>query len=68
MLEESYTLSLGQLLKIALEWKIYLWKKLKLEKVHNLSRKTIDKQVGSSVPEVKIVAITIDIHMAIIQV
>jgi hypothetical protein len=32
MLETSYTLNLGQLLKIALESKRYLWQKLKLEK------------------------------------
>ncbi len=32
MLETNYTLNLGQLLKIALELKRYLWQKLKLEK------------------------------------
>ncbi len=32
MLEISYTLNLGQLFKIALEFKKYLWQKLKLEK------------------------------------
>jgi len=32
MLKTSYTLNLGQLFKIAHEFKIYLWQKLKLEK------------------------------------
>ncbi len=32
MLEINYTLNLGQLLKIALELKKYLWQKLNLEK------------------------------------
>jgi hypothetical protein len=32
MLETSYILNLGQLLKIALKLKKYLWQKLKLEK------------------------------------
>jgi len=32
MLKTSYTLNLQQLLKIAHELKIYLWKKLKLKK------------------------------------
>ncbi len=68
MLKTSYTLNLGQLFKIAHEFKIYLWQKLKLEKTQNLSRATIDKQVGSLVPEVGIVAITIDNHMEMIQV
>jgi hypothetical protein len=40
-------MNLGQLLKIALELKIYLWQKLKLKKTHNVSKATIDKQVGS---------------------
>jgi ribosomal protein S4 len=41
MLETSYTLSLGQLIKIALKLKKYLWQKLKLEKTQNLNRTTI---------------------------
>jgi hypothetical protein len=40
MLETSYTLNLGQLFKITLELKRYLWQKLKLEKTQNLSRAT----------------------------
>jgi hypothetical protein len=33
MLKTSYSLNLGQLLKIALELKRYLWKKLKRKKI-----------------------------------
>jgi hypothetical protein len=47
MLETSYTLTLGQLLKITLELKIYLWRKLKVEKFQNVCKTTIEKQVGS---------------------
>jgi len=68
MLKTSYTLNLEQSLKIAHELKIYFWQNLKLEKTYNLSRATTDKQVGSLVPELGIVAITIDNHMAMIQV
>jgi hypothetical protein len=35
MLKTSYTLNLGQLLKIALELKRYTWQKLKLKKNSN---------------------------------
>jgi len=68
MLETSYTLNLGQLLKIAPKLKRYLWQKLKLEKTQNLSRATTDKQVGSLVLEVGTTVVAIDNHMAIIQV
>ncbi len=40
MLETSYTLNLGQLLKIALEFKMYLWQKLKPKKTQNLNKAT----------------------------
>jgi hypothetical protein len=43
MLETSYTLNLGQLFKIALKLKKYLWQKLKLEKIWNVGKATIDK-------------------------
>jgi hypothetical protein len=46
MLETNYTLNLGQLLKITLKLKMYLWQKLKLKKTHNLNKATIDKQVS----------------------
>ncbi|CAM6041663.1 unnamed protein product, partial [Sphagnum compactum] len=38
MLETSYTLNLGQLLKIAPELKRYLWQKLKQEETHNVNK------------------------------
>ncbi len=41
---------------------------MKLEKIQNVSKTTIDKQVGSLVLEVRTTAIIIDNHMAIIQV
>jgi hypothetical protein len=65
---KSYTLNLGQLLKIIHELKRYLWQKLKPEKIQNVSKKTIEKQVGSLIPEVKTTVVTIDNHMEIIQV
>jgi hypothetical protein len=68
MLKTSYILNLGHLLKIAHEQNKYLWQKLKLEKTQNVSKVTINKQVGSLVLEVGIVVITIDNHIAIIQV
>jgi hypothetical protein len=60
MLERSYTLNLGQLFKIAHELKKYLWQKLKLKKTQNVNKTTTDKQVGSSVLELRIVIIAID--------
>jgi hypothetical protein len=42
--------------------------KAKTRKTHNLSRATIEKQVNISVLEVGIAIVTIDNHMAIIQV
>jgi hypothetical protein len=49
MLKTNYTLNLGQLLKIALKLKRYLWQKLKPKKTQNLSKVTIEKQVSSLV-------------------
>jgi phage terminase large subunit len=68
MLETSYTLNLGQLLKVALELKRYLWQKLKLEKIQNVNRATTYKQVGSLVLELGITIVAIDNHMVVIQV
>ncbi len=42
MLEASYTLNLGQLLKITPELKRYLWQQLKLEKIQNVKKVTIE--------------------------
>jgi hypothetical protein len=68
MLETSYILNLGQLLKIAFELKKCMWQKLKPKKTHKISRATIEKQVWSSVPKVRIIAIAINNHMVVIQV
>jgi hypothetical protein len=68
MLETSYTLNLGQLLKIAFELKKYLWQKLKPEFFLNVSKTTIDKQVGYSVPKVATTVVAINSHITIIQV
>ncbi len=66
MLETSYILRLGQLLKIAPQLKRYFWQKLKLERTQNVSRATIEKQVGSLVPEVGIATAIISNHMVVI--
>jgi hypothetical protein len=42
--------------------------KLKLKKIQNVSKITIDKQVGFSIPEVGTIVAAINNHMAIIQV
>jgi hypothetical protein len=68
MLETRYILNLGQLFKIALELKKCLWMKLKPEKTQNVSKATMEKQVGFSIPEVGTIVIVIANHMAIIQV
>jgi hypothetical protein len=52
MLETSYILNLGQLLKITPKLKKYLWQRLKQHKIHNVSKTTTNKQIGFSVPKV----------------
>jgi len=61
-------LNLGQLFKIVLELKIYMWQKLKLEKNQNVSKATTKKQAGFSILEVGTTIVAIDNHMVIIQV
>ncbi len=68
VLQTSYTLSLGQLHKIARELKQNLWQKIKLEKTQNVNKATTKKQVGYSVLEEGITIVTIDKHMVVIQV
>jgi hypothetical protein len=68
MLKINSTLNLKQLLKITPKLNKYLWQKLKLKKTQNVSKTTIEKQVGSLVTKVGTATITIDNHMAIIQV
>jgi len=59
---------LKKLFKITPKFKKYLWQKLKLEKIQTVSRTTIEKQVGSSILKVGTTIVTINNHMAIIQV
>jgi hypothetical protein len=53
---------------MAPELKRYVWQKLKLEKIQNVNRTTIEKQVGSLIQEVRTIIVAIDNHMAVIQV
>jgi hypothetical protein len=66
MLETSYTLSLGEMLEIVLKLNKYLWPKLKLEKIQNVSKSTIENQVGSLVLEVRTTIVAINNHMVVI--
>ncbi len=68
MLEISYTLLQGKLFKIVLKFKQYLWQKLKLKKTQNVSKTTIDKQVGFSIPKVGTTVVAIDNCMVVIQI
>jgi hypothetical protein len=45
-----------------------LWQKLKLEKIQNVSKTTIEKQVGFSIPKVRTITVAIDNHMPVIEV
>jgi hypothetical protein len=71
MLETTYTLKLGQLLKIGLDLKEYMWQKLKLEKP-NIAIKQILKPSVPTVfethSELYTSIIKVNNHMAIIQV
>ncbi len=68
MLKINYTLNLKKLLKIAPKLNKYLWQKLKLKKTQNISKTTIMKQVGFSIPKVRTAIVVINNHMAIIHV
>jgi hypothetical protein len=68
MLKTNYTLNLGQLPKIALEFKTYLWQKLKPKKIQILSKATTNKQVSSSIPKVRTTIVVISNHMEVIQI
>ncbi len=56
------------MLKIALELKMYLWKKLKPKKTQNLNKTTMNKQVNYSILEVGTTVVVMDNHMVVIQV
>ncbi len=68
MLETSYTVNLGQKLKMALELKRYLWQKMKLDKPHIVAKLVTQKTIPFVVPKVAIVVMAIDNHMVVIQV
>ncbi len=68
MLETSYILNFGQLLKTAPKLKIYLWQKLKPKKIQNVSKATRDKQVGPLVPKVGTIIVAINNHVVVIQI
>ncbi len=68
MLKTSYTLNLGQLLKITLELKRYLWQKLKPKENQNVSKTTTNKQISPFILEVGTIVIVIHNHMAVIHV
>jgi hypothetical protein len=71
MMETTYTLRLGQLLKITPDLKKYMWQKLKLEKP-NISSKVISKPsvatVVESRSEISNVAIESNNQMVVTQV
>jgi hypothetical protein len=65
MLKTSYILNLGQLFKIILDLKQYLWQKLKPERIKNLSKAMISKQVGPLVLKVGTIVVAIDSYPSI---
>jgi hypothetical protein len=67
MLETSYILNLGKLLKIGPNLNMYLWKKLKLDKSQIHFPKTIqEKLVVPSILDKGITSFAISNHMVII--
>ncbi len=67
MLKISYTLSLGQLLKITFKLKKNLLQKLKPKKTKNFNKVTTNKQAGSSIREVGTIVVVVNNHLEIIQ-
>jgi hypothetical protein len=71
MMETTYTLRLGQLLKITPDLKKYMWQKLKLEKP-NITSKVISKPSVATVvetrSEINNVAIEVNNQMVVTQV
>ncbi len=69
MLEITYTLKLGQLLKITSDLKKYMWQKLKLEKLNIVIKQMSEPSVTIVVEtysELDTIVIEVDNHMAII--
>ncbi len=70
MLETTYTLSLGQLLKIAPNLKKYMWQKLKQKKPNIITKVILEPIVAIVVDthsKVDIVATKVDDQMSVIQ-
>jgi hypothetical protein len=71
MLETTYTLGLGQLLKIAPYLKKYMWQKLKPKKPNIITKVILEPSVAIVVEthsKVDIAATKIDNQMAVIQI
>jgi Fe-S cluster assembly ATPase SufC len=71
MLASTYILRLGQLLKIALNLKKYMWQKLKQKKPNITSKMILEPNVAIMVEthsEVDIATIKVNNQMAVIQV
>jgi len=71
MLETTYTLSLGQLLKIAPNLKKYMWQKLKQKKPNIITKVILKRSVATVVDthsKVDTIATKVDDQMAIIQI
>jgi hypothetical protein len=68
MLETSYTLNLGQLFKIAPNFKKYVWPRLKLDKPWEPTKPTTDKTPTFVVLNISTRLVAIDNHMIVIQV
>jgi predicted lipoprotein len=71
MLETTYTLKLGQLLKIALDFKKYMWQKLKQKKPNIAIKVILEPSVTILIEthsKIDIIAIEVNNQMAVIQV
>jgi len=70
-METTYTLKLGQLLKITLDHKKYMWQKLKLEKSNIATQVILEFNVAIVVEthsKVDTVAIKVENYMVVVQV
>jgi len=68
MLETNYTLNLGQLIKITIDLKKYLWQKMKTNKPDMNTKAVNEKAITFVVLDISTTIVAIYNHMAIIQV
>jgi hypothetical protein len=68
MLETNYTLNLEQLFKITPNLKKNLWQKIKSNKPHTYTRSMTNKTTPFVVLDISTTTITMNNHMAIIQI